>query len=128
MPFKKIRHFSKTHLKSKNKRLQNTFFIKKYIPKIKKKQQNFRIIIRTSNIQIWHQYSKRFFFTYDQLPIKRNYYTFLKSSHKYSTAKRQLLQKTYIFSFICQSKQAKYLRFFLVFAPPGLEIMIKKIL
>lgn len=110
--------------------IQNFFFKKNVFRGLikKQKQQNYKIIIQTQKVLIWFKYLQNYKILYQSFPIKKKCYSFIKASHKYSTAKRQVLLKKYTYSFSCKKKQIQYLRFFCLFAPPGLILILKKIL
>jgi hypothetical protein len=104
-------------------------FYKKTFNLIKKNTFNYYILIQTSSAKTWLSFIKKFKYIYFQsilTQIKK--YTFIKSAHKYSSAKRQIISKIFLYSnsFFLKKKDFSFLRFFLLYSPAGLSISLKK--
>lgn len=89
----------------------------------------YKILIQTLSKNIGLTFFKKFkLLQFQTLPLKTKIYTFIKSPHKYSSSKRQLISQifTYITLLFLKKKEFFYFRFFLLYFPPGLIIRIKK--
>ncbi len=104
-------------------------FSKKIFKCFKKYTFFYQILIQTTSKNIWLNFIKKFKnLQFLNLPTKTKSYTFIKSAHKHSTAKRQIISKifSYINIFFLKKKKFFYFRFFLLYFPPGLIILLKK--
>jgi hypothetical protein len=89
----------------------------------------YQLIIQTASKNIWLNFIKKFkFLQFSSLPIKIKKYFFIKSPHKYSTSKRQIISKIFSYKNILflKKKEFFYFRFFLLYFPPGLIIILNK--